>query len=114
MNNIIQGSYNSFVAGGFNYTPSVPTNVDTTLDWSYADLMDRKVYTQLGIFNLLICDLSDEWSIAKFYDNMGYPGYSHTARYDDTLAHHHSITSAQKILVHFLCIQRLRLSGLYR
>lgn len=114
MDNIIQGSYNSFVAGGFNYTPSVSTNVDTTLNWSYADLMDRKVYTQLGIFNLLICDPSDEWSIAKFYDNMGYPGYGHTARYDDTLAHHHSITSAQKILVHFLCIQRLRLSGLYR
>ena len=70
--NIIQGSYNSFVAGDFNSTPSVFTKVDTTLNWPYADLMDRKVYTQHGILNLLICEPSDEWSIAKFYDNMGY------------------------------------------
>ena len=39
--------------------------------------------------------------LLPFLDNIGYPGYGHTARYDDTLAHHHSNTSAQRILVHF-------------
>jgi hypothetical protein len=111
VDNIIQGSYNSFAAGGFNYTPFVSTDVDTTLKWSYADLADRKVYTQPGIFKLSICDPSEEWPIAKFLDNIGYPGYGHTTRHDDTLAHHHYNTSAQRILVHFSCIQRLRLSG---
>jgi hypothetical protein len=80
IDHVIQGSYNSFVTGGFNYTPPVDTNVDTTLKWSYSDIMERKIYTQPGMFNLLICDPSDEWSISKFYENMDYPGYGYTAR----------------------------------
>ncbi|KAJ5261058.1 hypothetical protein N7478_011653 [Penicillium angulare] len=79
IDDIITGSYNSFVAGGFNYTPSVSTNIDTTLKWSSADLLDGKIYTQAGVFNLLICDPSDEWTISKFYDNIGYVGYGYTA-----------------------------------
>ncbi|KAJ5116978.1 hypothetical protein N7456_001326 [Penicillium angulare] len=76
---VIQGSYNSFVAGGFNYTPSVSTNVETTLEWSWSELLDGKAFTQPGMFNLLICDPSDEWSISKFYDNIKYSGYGNTA-----------------------------------
>ncbi|KAJ5798433.1 uncharacterized protein N7503_007729 [Penicillium pulvis] len=79
VDDIIQGSYNSFVTGGFNYTPSVSANVDETLKHSWSDLMDKRIYTQPGMFNLLICDPSDTWSISKFYDNIGYEGYGYTA-----------------------------------
>ncbi|KAL1969871.1 hypothetical protein VTN77DRAFT_7380 [Rasamsonia byssochlamydoides] len=77
---IIQSSYSSFVAGGFNYTVPPPDNINTVLAMTVDDILNGGLWPMVGTFNLPICDPSGTWSLEEFFANMGYEGYGDTAR----------------------------------
>ena len=75
--NIIQSSFASFQAGGYNYNASSDETIASILAMSPLDITDGSEFTIAGVFNLAVCTppgtLDDFFTDLAAPGDMGYP-----------------------------------------